>query len=261
MLDSLKPFQRFVKLTQTKPLLSCLNFARSRTKMPSLQRKTNLVAPHVKTVKAVCFDFDGTILDSNSIKAREVQRLGEKLPGSNQMIRQLQAKQPPLDRREIIEQIGVTYNLSEHQKQQMISDLSARLHKAVVKCKFMPGAEACIRSLREQSIPIYLNSATPEDKLQKIVEDLNLTKTFSLVLGRPANKEQNIRTVLAHAEVAAENLLMVGDGADDQQSAHTIGCNFQPVFNFRGETKGELKTLSNLAELTNNWIIAHTIKV
>lgn len=222
--------------------------------MPSFQRKTNPFAIPVKKVKAVCFDFDGTILDSNSIKTREVQQLGEKLPGGNQMIRQLQAKHPPLDRREIIEQIGATYNLSEHQKQQMISDLSARLHNAVVKCKFMPGAEACIRALRNRSIPLYLNSATPEDNLQKIVEDLNLTKTFSLVLGRPASKEQNIRTVLAHAKIAAKDLLMVGDGADDQQGAHAIGCNFQPVFNFRGETKGEFKALTNLADLTNNWI-------
>ena len=97
---------------------------------------------------------------------------------------------------------------------------------------------------------MYLISATPQLPLEQVVSDRGLTRFFDLVLGAPVGKPGHLRRVIAEHGIEATDIVMVGDGHDDQAAASEIGCRFTAVTDGPTVPFGDVETgIPDLREL------------
>jgi|GEM_PF-4306304 len=85
--------------------------------------------------------------------------------------------------------------------------------------------------LYSQTLPLYINSATPQYAVVESVKNLELSSFFKEVLGQPMSKISNLQYVLKNENVEPSALLFVGDGKGDAEAAEAIKCSFVGVSN------------------------------
>ena len=100
---------------------------------------------------------------------------------------------------------------------------------------------------------IYLISATPQQALAEVVADRGLARFFDLVLGAPTGKLAHLCRVIETRGIGATDIVMVGDGHDDQAAAAEVGCRFiavtdQPTVPF-GDLETSIPDLRGLPEV------------
>lgn len=90
----------------------------------------------------------------------------------------------------------------------------------------VPGASGILEWLSSEGIPLYLNSRTPTEALNRIVTLRNLTHYFSGIYGVSASKLENLRHIQELAQAKPDEILFVGDSEDDRKAAAELGCHF-----------------------------------
>ena len=129
-----------------------------------------------------------------------------------------------------------------------IKYLAARYNDIVLTgaktCSEMPGAGKLLRSLNLR-YRLYVSSTTPEDPLKEIVQFRGWTGLFVDVFGYPRRKSETILHIFKRENAVGSEVLVVGDGESDRQSALENGCYFVHVTDdFR------LKDLENIIKST-----------
>lgn len=200
-------------------------------------------------IKAVCFDFDGTLVNSNTIKKNTFLFLAARFERGEVFIEHLLHKNPPLDRHAVFSQLAKKYDLPEEQKRELVTEFNALVHEKIVGADLMPGAISCLKKLSTTRTALSINSATPERELIAVLRDRCMLHWFKEILGRPNSKLANLEKIMSNQRLAPHEVLVVGDGADDHDYAKQAGCHFQPVFDFRGPSGAADKTLRDLAQL------------
>lgn len=189
------------------------------------------------TVRCIVFDFDGTLVDTNDVKrdayAEALSPLG--VPG--ELCRDVLAARPDDDRFGVIHAILTRWRGAEPPADDVAAlartygDICA---EAAVTRPEIPGAMAAIEALGRQC-RLYINSATPESSLRRIVERRGWRSHFVDVLGRPLGKAENLKRILEREAVRPAEVVMVGDGPADQAAADEVDCSFIPVVDFPRE--------------------------
>ena len=189
-------------------------------------------------IRCVGFDFDGTLVDSNAIKRNsffdvlsEVDPKGETVTHVLDVVR-------PGDRTAIAREVAVRLRERgaipaepgiETFARRWAGAYTQRCEEAVAKCPEIPGATATLGWLVARGLPLYVNSATPQEPLLRVLELRSMARHFRLSLGGPADKAENLATICADAGVLPQELLFVGDGEDDRGAALASGCPFIAV--------------------------------
>ena len=75
-------------------------------------------------------------------------------------------------------------------------------------------------------LPLYLNSATPKEALERTISNLKLQKCIKGALGRPNSKIKNFSLVSSTEHISPGAILFVGDADTDYQAAQQFGCAF-----------------------------------
>jgi phosphoglycolate phosphatase-like HAD superfamily hydrolase len=200
-------------------------------------------------IKAVCFDFDGTLVDSNNVKKSVFLDLASNFPDGRIFMETLLYHNPPLDRFAVFKLLSEKYGLSEEHNNNLLAEFTATVHQRIVEASLMPGVLHCLNDLTNKKILLSINSATPEPELNAILLEMGLSRWFHEIKGRPASKSENLDALLANQGLKPSEVLIVGDGADDQDYADLAGCHFQPVFSFRGTSTVSHRTLDSLKKL------------
>ncbi len=99
---------------------------------------------------------------------------------------------------------------------------------AQATCAEIPGAVAMLSRL-SHSLPLYLNSATPQESLKRIVNQRCWARYFRGVFGRPSGKLEILCDIARSEQVASSAIAMVGDGVADRDAAQQMGCPFFSV--------------------------------
>jgi len=180
-------------------------------------------------IRCIAFDFDGTLVESNPIKRDAYYAVFASVPGSAAVLEHVIRANPEADRHGIV-----------HETRRALEDCGARslpsaeelvraygrlCEEGVSQCAPVPGAVAALRALAP-CYPLYIASATPEAPLRRVVARRGWAGFFRAVLGRPATKTENLRTIAAREGIGPEALLLVGDGPPDRRAARTFGCRF-----------------------------------
>lgn len=188
-----------------------------------------------KGIRVVVFDFDGTLVRSNEIKYDAYFKLFPEDVKVSRIISTILDKSYEKSRFIILEEIvsALTRQIENMEILTDVGSLAEQYNNIVVEgaksCPQVDGAEDLLTNLKTL-VPLYLSSLTPQNPLQEIVSHRQWTHYFKRIFGYPHRKEETLKTILQIEKIAASELLVFGDGVNDQVSAKFVGCRFCHVF-------------------------------
>lgn len=202
-------------------------------------------------VSAVVFDFDGTLVDSNVIKRQGFFDVVADEPSSALRMKAV-LDNVQADRQTIFESYVVSRSTSGF-KGPGADELTRRYSDYVDACVSdapeMPGASEILRELQHAGICVFISSATPQENLESIVERRGWRDWCDGLYGHPNQKSDTLRGIRARLGIDIRSITVVGDGADDLDSAKVVGCSFFPVGKARGILPGtQIFTLQEVSQ-------------
>ncbi len=183
-------------------------------------------------IRVIVFDFDGTLVDSNRIKAEAYFRLFPADDRHARIIQEVLAEIFEQSRYAIFEQILRRLEITEKELRDNVNTLAERYDAIVVAgtktCPEKAGAEAALKKLAP-AYALYVSSTTPEVSLKEIIRFRGWDGYFRSVFGYPHRKAETLRYVMSLENVKRQQVLVVGDGESDRASAMENGCTFVQV--------------------------------
>ena len=165
----------------------------------------------------VAFDFDGTLVRSNQIKRDCFHETLADVPGAAAILDDLFASGYRGDRfalfGEVARRLGPGGMIGVPEPDELAAGYG----------------QLCRERIAAEGVRLFLISATPQQALNEVIADRGLTRFFDLVLGAPTGKPAHLRRVIEACGIDAADIVMVGDGRDDQAAALDIGCRFVAV--------------------------------
>ncbi len=189
--------------------------------------------------RCVVFDFDGVLVDSNATKRRAYFEIFADLDPTGELVRAAVATHGDGDRFQLIgaicERLVAAGQLPTHGATAATAADFATAYNEICEefaatCAEIGGASAALEVLAPRCA-LYVNSATPQAPLRRIVARRGWEQHFRAVLGRPRSKVENLQDALEREGLAPHQAVMVGDGRHDIAAARTLGCRFVGVRN------------------------------
>jgi len=187
-------------------------------------------------IRCVAFDFDGTLVKSNAIKRDGFFAVTAHIPGADRDLNDLFAAGYTGDRYALLAELSLRNAIGQPKAlpfdAKLLADAYSDLcHEKILACDEVPGTSETLAYLEGCSIPSYVVSATPVQDLKLIVAERRFGKYFASVYGRPGDKPSHLKEILLRECLEPHELVMVGDGADDQAAAEEVGCRFAAMMN------------------------------
>ena len=120
---------------------------------------------------AVIFDFDGTLVDSNSIKRSGFYFVADSFECSREQVDLLLDASPTLTRKEIF-QTYIAHGIiaDQHVSTDLLVDKYTKYTQSrVIAAPLINGALEILTNLSSKCIPYFISSATPQQELEKII--------------------------------------------------------------------------------------------
>jgi len=206
-------------------------------------------------IKAIAFDFDGVLADSNKLKEDVYFEI---LPKSDHaLVKTILADQNIVQTRSaVFRALFASKGLSGKNLEIRSAAFSGRyndfVQEGIEKMGLVPGAEDLLQKLSDK-YSLYINSHTQEDALLETVVRLGIGHFFKGVFGRKninSKKSEVLKEIMEKERAAPEEVLMVGDADSDFEAAEEAGCRFVGVANdYNGWEKKEFTLVQNISEL------------
>ena len=188
-------------------------------------------------VKVIVFDFDGTLIDSNQLKYNAFFELFPSDSLHKEIITDVLDEFIEKSRYVILREILKRINRKTINE----DDLDYRVHASAKKyndivvdgakrCKEKSGAKEVLESLSKR-YNLYLSSTTPETSLKDTVKHRNWEGFFCDIFGYPNDKTSVLFDIIKRESIIPDELLVVGDGKSDKDSANSAKCRFFQIDN------------------------------
>ena len=102
---------------------------------------------------------------------------------------------------------------------------SILVKRKVIESDWVPGALEFVRNKKNKQL-YFIITATPQDEIEDIINELELTKFFHKIIGAPISKSNAIKSILESYCIDAEQSFMFGDSMSDYQAATENGITF-----------------------------------
>lgn len=173
-------------------------------------------------IKAIIFDCDGVILDSNLLKSELFKKVLQKYPKKTvDLFIEFQKKSFGLSRYKLFEIFFTEYHISQSPEEKIekaISDFGNECKKTYFNCEFTTKAEEVLKYLYEKEVTLFVASGSDELELNSLFELRNIKKYFSKILGSPKTKSNNLKTIINDInknKIKRENIVFIGDAYAD----------------------------------------------
>jgi phosphoglycolate phosphatase len=213
-------------------------------------------------IRCVVFDFDGTLVDSNSIKRGTAYEVVSAIANGTAILDQVYEENWGGDRywifgrfAELASSASVPPQGRAHWGAQLAAEYTRRCEVAVIHCAEIPGAWNVVNTLSQSGLIVSINSATPTAALRDIVAGRGWKTVFSDILGAPASKAVNLDSIAKASGMLPSEIVMVGDKIVDQDGAEEFGCHFiglrQPDSDFTMTPRFCVNALDQLPAVIN----------
>lgn len=185
-------------------------------------------------IKCVVFDFDGTLMQSATLKRGAFYEVTRELAGASDSLDEIFAGADVGDRtavfKAMIERLSDRGdNKSPVAVDGLVSAYTLYCEAGIANCPEVPGATGCLEELNRTNVPVYVNSGTPVQALRRCLAVRSLTHHFTGIFGWPPSKADNLRAIMKHEGILPGAVVMVGDEESDAMAAWEVGCAFVKV--------------------------------
>lgn len=182
----------------------------------------------IQGARALIFDFDGTLVDSNAIKREAFRRCFEEFPDRLEEILAYCYAHNHVPRwekfRHAYEQI-LKIPYTREAEIRLLRRFEQETTEAIIAAPPLPGAEPFLRQTAVTH-PLGILSSTPQEILRQILERRGWAPLFRWIQGAPVNKTEWLTRLQAEEGLTGGHLLFFGDTPEDAQSARESGCSF-----------------------------------
>ena len=162
------------------------------------------------------------------------------------------------DRFDILRHAFQTLGESEDRISTLVDETAQKYNELVQEKMIEAGVLDEDRAVLERiskRVPLYINSATPKQALERTVENLRLRSFIVGVLGRPNTKVENLKYVAEEQGIEPSEILFIGDADTDYKAGQEFGCRFIGLSNdWNMWKKGEkpFTVISSLNEIESH---------
>jgi phosphoglycolate phosphatase-like HAD superfamily hydrolase len=193
----------------------------------------------VKEFSTVFWDFDGVIKDSIEVKTQAFVKLfqpfGQLVAERVRVHHEAHGGMSRFDKIPLYLQ-WAGEEPSQSRVNEFCDQFGQWVLQGVIDAPWVPGVERYLRTNPNQQ-SFVLVSATPQDELEQILHELDLTACFADIFGAPIRKQDAIRMTLASRELDPEKCIMIGDARADMDAAE---ANQVPFLLRRHETNAKV---------------------
>lgn len=188
-------------------------------------------------IRCVVFDFDGTLVQSNAIKRAGYFHAARRLGPVDDIVAAVLGDRGG-DRYDLLRAVADTAQQEgrlpgaadagsiDALTAELVNCYTRRCERAIAACEAVRGAGPALETLRRTGRHMFINSATPQDTLTRIVRARGLGRYFHGLHGRPADKLANLAAIMRRGGYRPDTTVVVGDGEDDRLAAESAACHF-----------------------------------
>lgn len=193
-----------------------------------------------KFVKVIVFDFDGVLVDSVAVKRGAYFDIfaGISNPrNARVVVERVLRENRGGDRYHIISNILLQLVedglLTSNDDISRLCEFYAEEYNRICEehaasCSEMSGVSESLPGLAEH-YELYINSATPEEPLKRIIAKRGWQECFREVFGRPGTKVENLEKIMKREKIDPDEVVFVGDEQRDMDAALQCGCHFAGI--------------------------------
>ena len=182
----------------------------------------------MKDAHLIFWDFDGVIKDSVEVKSRAYEELfsrwGAEFSGR---VRHHHDANGGISRLEKIplylSWLGIT--ATDEIIDELTKQFSNLVLESVLHSPWIPGAYEYLAKNHKSQL-FVLVTATPEEEIKIILQQLEIEKFFFRVYGAPTKKSDAIKETLCDLNFSTASVLMIGDSESDLQAAYENSVPF-----------------------------------
>ena len=182
----------------------------------------------MQRAKALIFDFDGTLVDSNAIKINAFKKCFNSFPNDLEAIMNYCQDHHHTPRtvkfRHVYEKI-LQRPFTRDIERKLAACYAEETTQKVIHAPTIPGALAFLKKWASQRRTALLSS-TPHRILLHILRKRSMLKYFSTIRGAPVCKSSWIRKFCERGGFQQKEVVFLGDTLEDAQSAQTAGVRF-----------------------------------
>lgn len=183
-----------------------------------------------KTIKAIAFDFDGTLVDSNPVKREGFYVATSDIAGAKDALDYMYQNGLPGDRWAILKAVAeAVEDTGGRTSDQLVDIYTAYCAEKITPLIEQSPLPPMLARLKGQGISLFINTATPQRAILPIMEQTGWMDLFDGVYGEPATKDDNLKSIMVDLGLDKDQIALVGDGAPDQKAAELVGCKFLKV--------------------------------
>lgn len=198
--------------------------------------------------KAVVFDYDDTLTDGTEAMKQETfwrifEDLGSDAANSAEAFVRPHAGTP---RKQMIEGILTTladggFRFAPNATEQYLERYGRTTSERSIAAPAMRGAVEALTELCQYGILLFVNSATPQADIEKIIKGRGWQEYFAGVYGSPpGTKTGHLNEIISANGFSPADVVVIGDGKSDLEAARAVGCRFIGILGafspFSGDT-------------------------
>lgn len=178
--------------------------------------------------KVIVLDFDGVVVESNSIKDEAFSRIFGRYPKHYETMMLFHRGHNHLSRQEKFkflarELMGKTDY--DNDVDSLTRKFERLTRQRIISCAYVKGAREFIDYFHSR-LPLYVSSATPVTELRIILKARGLINKLKGVYGMPITKSQALKAIIDQERVLASQIIFIGDTLEDYAVAKEAGVYF-----------------------------------